>query len=78
MEMTLGELAAYAKSQFTLTQTGISDYRPAGDMYIDDICFPFVADGKDWVSIPNGIRFWLENGDSIIYVKNKKDGKTGC
>ena len=73
--MTLGELADYAKSQFTLTQTKVSDWRPAGDMYIDDICFSFVAEGKDWVSIPNGIRFWLENGDSIIYVKNKKCGE---
>jgi hypothetical protein len=69
--MTLGELADYAKSQFTLNQTKVSDWRPAGDMYIDDICFPFVAEGKDWVGIPNGIRFWLENGDSIIYVKNR-------
>ena len=76
--MTLGELAKYAESQFTLTQTEISDWRPASDMYIDDLCFPFVADGEDWVSIPYGIRFWLKNGDSIIYVKNKKDdGETG-
>lgn len=74
--MTLGELADYAKSQFTLTQTKVSDWRPAGDMYVDDLCFPFVAEGKDWVSIPNGIRFWLENGDSIIYVKNKKAGES--
>lgn len=73
--MTYGELAAYAESQFTLTQTKIADYRPAGDIYIDDLCFPFVADSKDWVSIPNGIRFWLENGDSIIYVKSKKSGE---
>lgn len=69
--MTYGELAEYAKSQFTLTQTEIADLRPASDMYIDDLCFPFVADGKDWVSIPNGIRFWLKNGDSIIYVKKQ-------
>lgn len=70
--MTNGELANYAKSQFTLTQTKIADWRPAGDMYIDDLCFPFVADGKSQVNIPYGIRFWLENDDSIIYVKNKK------
>jgi len=75
--MTLGELADYAKSQFTLTQTKVSDWRPAGDMYVDNICFPFVVEGKDWVSIPNGIRFWLENGDSIIYVKNKKGSEVG-
>lgn len=73
--MTLGELADYAKSQFILTQTEVSDWRPAGDMYVDDICFPFVAEGKNWVSIPSGIRFWLENGDSIIYVKNKSEVK---
>lgn len=70
--MTFGELADYAKSQFALTQTEISDWRPAGDMYIDDLCFPFVADSQDWVSIPNGIRFWLKNGDSIIYVKKQE------
>lgn len=70
--MTLGELADYAQSQFSLTQTKISDWRPAGDMYIEDLCTPFFAEGKVWVSIPNGVRFWLENGDSIIYVKNKK------
>ena len=72
--MTFGELADYAESQFTLTQTKISDWRPAGDFYIDDLCTTFVDSGKDWVSIPNGVRFWLENGDSIIYVKNKKEG----
>ena len=59
---------------FFVTAVG-ADYRPAGDIYIDDLCFPFVADSKDWVSIPNGIRFWLENGDSIIYVKSKKSGE---
>lgn len=50
--MTYGELAEYAKSQFTLTQTEIADFRPASDMYIDDLCFPFISDGKAWVSIP--------------------------
>ena len=29
--MTLGELAEYAESQFTLAQTEISDWRPDGD-----------------------------------------------
>ena len=67
--MTYGELAEYAKEQMQLTMTEIIDYRPAGDIYIDDIAFPLVYKGKDYVSIPNGIRFWLANGDSIIYVK---------
>ena len=73
--MTYGELADYAKSQFTLTQTEISDYRPAGDIYIDDLCFSSIDDWGVWFNIPNGIRFWLKNGDSIIYVKNQKEGE---
>lgn len=75
MGMTYGELASYAASQFTLTQTEVIDWRPAGGMYIEDLIFPFAAHSKDEVNIPNGIRIWLENGDSIIYVKNKKTGE---
>lgn len=75
--MTNGELAEYAESQFIMTQTEITDWRPAGDMYVDDICFPFSVEGKYWVNIPNGIRFWLENGDSIIYVKKGSAVKLG-
>lgn len=74
-EKALPNSGEYGKSQFTLTRTTIADWRPACDMYIDDICFPFVAYGKNWVRIQDGIRFWLENGDSIIYVKSKKDGE---
>ena len=73
---TYGELADYAKSQFTLTETTINDYRPAGDFYIDDIAFPVKCKGageRNYVSIPNGIRFWLKNGDSIIYVRRNDD-----
>lgn len=72
--MTYGEIAEYAKSQlFKLVEPDIDDYRPAGDIYIDDIAFPVEYEGKGYVSIPNGIRFWLTNGDSIIYVTNKKN-----
>lgn len=70
--MTNGELAKYAESQFILTHTQITDWRPSSDMYIDDLCIPVVANGEQVVVIPYGIRFWLENGDSIIYVKNKE------
>ena len=72
--MTYGELAEYAKEQMQLTMTEIIDYRPAGGIYIDDIAFPLVYKGKDYVNIPNGIRFWLANGDSIIYVKKLDKG----
>ena len=74
--MTNGELAKYAQSQFILTQTDITDWRPAGGMYIDDLCIPVNAYGEQIVAIPNAIRFWLENGDSIIYIKNKKAGNS--
>ena len=74
--MTIGELANYAESQFILRHTKLSDWRPASDMYIDDLCVPVVAFGKQFVVIPYGIRFWLENGDSIIYVKNKEAGES--
>lgn len=73
--MTNGELAEYAESQFIMTQTEITDWRPASDMYIDDVCVPVVAYDKQVVVIPYGIRFWLENGDSIIYIKNKEAGE---
>lgn len=73
--MTNGELAEYAESQFIMTHTDITDWRPASDMYIDDVCVPVVAHGKQFVAIPYGIRFWLENGDSIIYIKNKEAGE---
>lgn len=76
--MTNGELAKYAESQFILTTTQIEDWRPASDMYIDDVCIPVAADGEQVVVIPYGIRFWLENGDSIIYIKkNRKGGEVG-
>lgn len=74
MGMIYGELAKYAESQFNLTHTQISDWRPASDMYIDDLCIPVAVGSKAKVVIPYGIRFWLENGDSIIYIKNKQDG----
>lgn len=35
-------------------------------IYIEDIVH--VIDAK-YSEIPNGIRIWLNNGDSIIYVK---------
>lgn len=73
--MTFGELIDYAKSQLALDETQIDDCRPAGDFYIDDIAFVTHVPGagaRSYVSIPNGIRFWLKNGDSIIYVKKRE------
>ena len=67
--MTYEELIDYAKSQFTLTQTEINDCRP----YVDDLCMPFIAYREIHVVIPSGIRFCLENGDSIIYVKKRNE-----
>ena len=65
MGMTWGELDEYAQEKLTEGISNISDWRPAGWMYINDIVK--VSDGEAY--IPSGIVYWLENGDSIIYVK---------
>lgn len=64
--MTFEELHNYAREQLGDVMRNEDDWRPAGDMYIEDIVH--VIDTK-YCTIPNGIRIWLKNGDSIIYVK---------
>lgn len=69
---TIGDLANKGKKiLLTLQPEHICDYRPAGDMYIDDIVQIVSFEGKIYPTIPRGIRFWLTNGDSVIYVKGK-------
>ena len=68
--MTWGELEKYASAALESGITdSIDDWRPASDMYIDDIVN--VVDDK--AIIPFGIRYWLKNGDSIIYVCKTKE-----
>lgn len=69
--MTFGELDKYSKEKLEqgIHDHDIDDWRPAVWMYIEDIAK--VKDG--WVDFPFGIRYWLKNGDSIIYVKRMKD-----
>lgn len=67
---TMGDLANKGKEVIlNLREQDICDYRPAGDMYIDDIVHIVTYEGEQYPTIPNAIRFWLNNGDSIIYVK---------
>ena len=67
---TIGDLAKKGKEVIlNLREQDIADYRPAGDMYIDDIVKIIEYEGKNHPTVPGGIRFWLNNGDSIIYVK---------
>lgn len=66
--MTWGELDKYAMEKLTEGINNIIDWRPAGWLYINDI----VKAKDDKVFIPFGIRYWLENGDSIIYVKSQE------
>lgn len=67
---TIGDLANKGKEVIlNLKEQDICDWRPAGDMYIDDIVDIISYEGKQYPTIPNAIRFWLNNGDSIIYVK---------
>lgn len=67
--MTWGELNKYAEEQLTAGIGNIQDWRPADSIMISDIVK--VSDGEPFV--PFGIRYWLTNGDSIIYVKKQED-----
>ncbi len=62
--MTNGELYKQVKQKLSSGTVSVSDWRPASDIYIDDIVK--VKDNIPYV--PMGIRLWLTNGDSIIYV----------
>jgi hypothetical protein len=69
---TIGDLAKKGKEVIlNLREQDIADYRPAGDMYIEDIVKIGEYEGTQYPTIPGGIRFWLNNGDSLIYVKAK-------
>lgn len=69
---TLGDLAEKGQEVIlNLREQDIADWRPAGDMYIDDIVKVVEYEGINYPTIPGAIRFWLNNGDSIIYVKGK-------
>ena len=69
---TIGDLANKGKEVIlNLREQDINDYRPAGDMYIEDIVKIGKYNGEYYPTIPDGIRFWLNNGDSIIYVKGR-------
>lgn len=69
---TIGDLANKGKEVIlNLRKEDIADWRPAGDMYINDIVYVVECKGENYPTIPNGIRFWLNNGDSIIYVMQR-------
>ena len=63
--MTNGELYDYIRKQMEgFSGEQIDDWRPAAGFYIDDI----VKTDADGSMVPNGIRLWLTNGDSVIYA----------
>lgn len=66
--MTLGEMYDEIEKKLEAGINDIVDWRPASDMYIEDIVEVFDDGGA---CVPNGIRIWLDNGDSIIYVKKE-------
>lgn len=70
---TIGDLAKKGKEVLTnLREQDICDYRPAGDFYIDDIVKLVEYEKTYYPTVPNGIRYWLNNGDSIIYVHGNR------
>lgn len=68
--MTWGELDKIISKKLSEGINNVIDWRPAAGMYIDDIVK--VTDGEPYVP-RNGIRYWLEDGDSIIYVKKVEE-----
>lgn len=68
--MTNGELEAYAKRQLPGLTQRIVDWRPASDMYIEDLVLISEYRGEMFAKFPNGILFDLKNGDHIIYIKH--------
>ena len=69
---TIGDLAKKGKEVIlNLREQDIADYRPAGCVYINDIVKIDKYEGRAYPTVPGGIRFWLNNGDSIIYVKGQ-------
>ena len=68
--MTWGELDKYISEKLSEGINNVIDWRPAAGIYINDIVK--VSDGEAYVPC-GGIRYWLENGDSIIYVKKMDD-----
>lgn len=72
--MTWGELNKYAENELTSGIANILDWRPAAWEMIDDI----VTVENDRAYVARGIRYWLANGDAIIYVKktDEQEGQT--
>ena len=69
---TWGDLYKHAKEKLNnfISVDDVNDWRPASDMYIDDVVH--IVDGK-YPVIPRGIVMWCNNGDTIIYVKGGKN-----
>lgn len=74
--MTNGQIDSYARGRFTLTDTEIDDWRPASDMYIENNVLISEYDGKLYARIPNGVMYWLKNGDAMIYIKKLSPEET--
>lgn len=57
--MTYSEIYDKAIKKLNLKQEDIEDYRPAAQLYIEQV------NG----TIPNGIIIWLKSGERIIYIE---------
>ena len=66
--MTWGEFDKYARENLAEGINNVIDWRPAAGFQINDIVK--VENGEAFV--PLGIRYWLANGDSIIYVRSQE------
>lgn len=72
--MTWDQLHDYAAEQLGPVMDMENDWRPAVDMYLDDVLSIWIDQSHTvHVDAINGIRIWLNNGDSIIYVTGGGD-----
>ena len=59
--MTYSELYERAIIKLNLKQEDIEDYRPAAELYIDQVTG----------TIPDAIIIWLKSGEQIVYIEPK-------
>ena len=59
--MTYSELYERAIKKLNLKQEDIEDYRPAAELYIEQVTG----------TIPDAIIIWLKSGEQIVYIEPK-------
>lgn len=62
-DMTYGELYDKAIKTLNLDESIVNDYRPASQLFVDQIM----------CQIPNAIIIWLNTGEKIIFIDKNEE-----